>query len=74
MNTELNTNSIALIALCNEYCQTVEHASESERDDFIASMLRLLPRLYISAADLQIDPSLEDDMFYIDQALGRRLL
>lgn len=69
MNTELNTNSIALIALCNEYCQTVEHASESERDDFIASMLRLLPRLYISAADLQIDPSLEDEMFYIDQAL-----
>ena len=69
MNTELNTNSIALIALCNEYCQTVEHASESERDDFIASMLRLLPRLYISAADLQIDTSLEDEMFYIDQAL-----
>lgn len=54
-NTALNNNSLAFIALCNEYCVAIENARESERDDFIASMLRLLPRLYISASDLKVD-------------------
>lgn len=54
-NTALNNNSLAFIALCNEYCEAIENARESERDDFIASMLRLLPRLYISASDLKVD-------------------
>lgn len=69
MDTELNTNSIALIALCNEYCRKVEQASGSERDAFIDDMLRLLPRLYISASDLQTDSLLDEGSFYIDQAL-----
>ena len=69
MDTELSTNSIALIALCNEYCQTVEHASESERDDFVSAMLRLLPRIYIAASDMQIPLELEEEEFYIEPAL-----
>lgn len=69
MDTELSTNSIALIALCNEYCQAVEHVSETQREDFIATVLRLLPRLYIAASDMQIPPDMDDEVFYLEQAL-----
>lgn len=68
MNSSLNTNAIAFIGLCNEFCIAVEHAPESERDEFIDSMLRLLPRLYISATDLTVD-RIDDDDPYIDSAL-----
>ena len=54
-STVLNNNSLAFIGLCNEYCQTLESARETECDDFIAAMLRLLPRIYITASDLKID-------------------
>ncbi|MDE5642196.1 MAG: DUF5063 domain-containing protein [Muribaculaceae bacterium] len=57
----MTTNSLAFIALCNEYCAAVEHARESGHDDFTDTMLRLLPRLYISATDLHcevIDPDI----------------
>ncbi|WP_303633405.1 DUF5063 domain-containing protein, partial [uncultured Muribaculum sp.] len=64
----LNNNSLAFIGLCNEYCQTLESARETECDDFIAAMLRLLPRIYITASDLKIDDlGLEEP--YIDGRL-----
>ncbi len=63
----INNNALAFIALCNEYCQTLERVREADRDDFVASMLRLLPRIYISASDLKIDSVLEDA--YIDGKL-----
>ena len=40
-STILNPNSLAFIALCNEYCVAVENARESERSEFIAEMLIL---------------------------------
>lgn len=49
---ELSNNSLALIALCNEYCAAVENAERTPARDFVASMLRLLPRIYICATDL----------------------
>lgn len=48
----LSNNQLAFLALSNEYCHAVESASEAERGDFVASMLKLLPRIYISATDL----------------------
>lgn len=63
---QLSPNSLAFIALSNEYCEAIETASAADRDEFVNSMLRLLPRLYISATDLQPD---DDDMAYIDDAL-----
>lgn len=48
----MNTNILALIALCNEYCSAVENCAGSTREEFVASMLRLLPRIYISASDI----------------------
>lgn len=52
MNT-LTPNALAFLALCNEYCVAAENAREAERSDFVATMLRLLPRLYIAATDLR---------------------
>ncbi len=63
----MTNNTLAFIALCNEYCAAVEHARETESTDFVRTMLRLLPRLYISAADLQAESALFDS--YIDSAL-----
>ena len=59
----LNTNSLAFIALCNEYCAAVEDVRESDKDDFVQSMLRLLPRLYISATDLKVETLDEEDAY-----------
>ncbi len=66
----LNNNSLAFIALCNEYCRALESARETERTDFIAAMLRLLPRLYISATDLTVElTSPDEEDTYITPAL-----
>ena len=64
----LQPNALAFIALCNEYCYAIENARESERGEFVAAMLRLLPRLYISASDLRVDLMTDEDP-YIDSAL-----
>ena len=61
----LNTNSLAFIALCNEYCAAVEDVRESDKDDFVQSMLRLLPRLYISATDLKVETLDEEDAYLV---------
>ena len=45
---------LGITALVAEYCVTLENASEAEREEFIASMLRLLPRIYIDFNDLTL--------------------
>lgn len=64
----LSNNSLAFIALSNEYCQAIENNSLTDRDEFIDSMLRLLPRLYISASDLNSNDD-SDEAGYIDDSL-----
>ncbi len=64
---ELPTNSIAFIGLCNEYCAAVEGARDCDRSSFVDSMLRLLPRIYISATDLRV--GVIEDEAYIEPAL-----
>lgn len=66
---ELSPNSLAFIALCNEFCFAVENVGESTRSAFVTSMLRLLPRIYISATDLKPEPLLDEDEAYIDSFL-----
>ncbi|MBO4379492.1 MAG: DUF5063 domain-containing protein [Muribaculaceae bacterium] len=53
--SKLNNNALAFIALCNEYCGEVENAPLDEKDAFVEKMVRMLPRIYISALDLRID-------------------
>lgn len=68
-NGKLSTNSIAFIGLCNEYCAAIERCDSSEQQDFVAEMLRLLPRIYITATDLKTDADYTDDNVFIDDAL-----
>lgn len=64
----MTTNAITFIGLCNEYCVAVENARETDRDEFVSLMLRLLPRLYITATDLVAAGGDEpaDDVFLAD--------
>lgn len=53
---ELSPNSLAFIALANEYCQVLETVGERESSQLMSDLLKLLPRLYISATDLEQGP------------------
>lgn len=64
----MESNSIVFVGLCDEYCRELEGAREAERDEFVDRMLKLLPRIYISAYDILQNVDLDDDV-YIDQAL-----
>ncbi len=64
--SRLSPNALAFIGLCNEYCHAVEMARESQQDEFVRSMLRLLPRLYISATDLNVD---DRDEVYLESSM-----
>lgn len=61
----MTNNALAFTALCNEYCSACENAASMEPHDFAGMMLRLLPRIYISASDLTDEGALDDG--YIDQ-------
>ncbi len=60
----MNNNSLAFTALCNEYCATLERAAQMDERDLVGNMARLLPRIYICAADLK-EPTLDEEG-YID--------
>ena len=64
----LSPNTIAFIALTNEFCQTLENTRETTRDEFIDAMLRMLPRIYMSATDLDVT-LLDEDEAYIQPFL-----
>lgn len=48
-------NSFAFYSLSLKYCTAVENAADTTVDDFVDEMIRLLPRLYISACELPTD-------------------
>lgn len=64
-NPQLSNNTLALIALCNEYCQSAEQARDLGRDGFTDAILRLLPRIYIAATDVPQSPD-GSEMFMQD--------
>ena len=66
-NNQLSPNSLAFIALANEYCRAIEKAPEFDKPDFLVQMLKLLPRIYISASDINIKESSEE--YYIEPYL-----
>ncbi|MCM1028238.1 MAG: DUF5063 domain-containing protein [Pseudoflavonifractor sp.] len=71
----MRPDEIAFIALCNDYCSALEQvvsgidSALSSRPAFIASMLGLLPRLYISASDCFSDSADFDDDYFDDMAM-----
>ncbi len=57
---KISPNSLSFIALTNEFCQAVEHAESATRENFLAVMLKILPRIYIIASDLEHEFSFSD--------------
>ena len=80
---KLAPNSLSFIALTNEFCQAVEHAESATREDFLANMLKILPRIYIIAHDLErdftfsdysIEPYLTEDVYnQVSEVMSRVL-
>lgn len=66
-NNTLSPTSLAFIALTNEFCEHVENCADYGRDGFVESMVKLLPRIYITAID--IEPSLD----YLDAIISSSL-
>lgn len=64
----LSPNAISFIALTNEYCQVMERTRETSREEFVRTMLKLLPRIYMAATDLDVT-ALDDDDSYIPSFL-----
>lgn len=78
----LSPNSLAFIALCNEYCNTIQAAGHSDADaqetsprqELVAAACKLLPRIYICAGDLitgdpSVDVTLGEEDAYISPSL-----
>lgn len=69
---QLSPNSLAFVALINEYCAQLEQAPSLGRDNFVQAMAKLLPRIYITALDMpapvmlgevEIPPSLDEEQY-----------
>lgn len=56
----MTPNTLAFIALANEYCAAIERDGYPTAGALAREMTRLLPRIYICAADLPYDESEAD--------------
>lgn len=66
----ISPNALSLIGLCNEYCTALGQAQQTDKNDFIKTMLRLLPRIYITATDLENADAIDDfGGFYLEEAM-----
>lgn len=65
--SSVSRNGLAFIALANEFCHDIEHALEYEQEEFVAKMLKLLPRIYIAATDIPEND--EDENYCVDPYL-----
>ena len=79
-NNKLSPNELAFIALTNEYCQTIERIHDYDRNTFVATMVKLLPRIFITADDLEmnvmtdayIEPALKETQYeQVRQAIAQ---
>ena len=70
-NSKLAPNSLAFIALSNEFCSAIENAMEFEKEDFVAKMLKMWPRIYMTITDIDIEESNEDfyALPYLDESV-----
>ena len=68
--TTLSRNTLAFIALANEYCQDVENALDKDKNEFLTGMLKQLPRIYIAASDVvEKERDEEDELYYVESYL-----
>lgn len=71
---ELKPNTLAFIGLCRDYVATTENMEQLDGQEFLTRMARLLPRIYMTAFDLEVplsvsgeepmlEPYLEEDYY-----------
>ncbi len=48
----IHTRLINLVALCSEYCATLENSGDMEKEDFVNVLLGYLPRIYFEFHDI----------------------
>lgn len=65
----MNTNTLAFIALCNEYCSLLQNPAAQTVTKLTDNLLRLLPRIYICARDLKEESLSFSEDAWIDHAL-----
>lgn len=65
---KLTNNQLSVIALANEYCQSLELVASVTPEEFVGKMIRLLPRIYISVSDL-LPGQIEEDLDYSMDAI-----
>ena len=61
-NDKLSPTSLAFIALTNEYCQLVENCGDYGKEGLVEALIKLLPRIYITATDLESSLDFYDSM------------
>lgn len=69
--TTLSRNTLAFIALANEFCQDIECALDKDKKDFLTAIAKQLPRIYIAVSDVvESERDEEDDeLYYIESYL-----
>lgn len=67
---DIKPNTLSLIALCREYCAEIEGVDEADATEFVRAIVRLLPRIYIAATDLDRMVTVEESE---DQGLDNYL-
>lgn len=51
----IKTRLIHLVALCSDFCVTLENATELEQDELVKSLLGYLPRIYFEFLDIEAE-------------------
>lgn len=58
---EIRTRLINLVALCSDYCVTIENSGSIERADLVSALLGYLPRIYYEFHDIAPGESASPD-------------
>lgn len=72
----MTNNTLAFIALSNEYCSAIENSAEAtDARAFVGQMLSLLARIYICARDLEPDSAADEGYIesYLEEETYNRL-
>ena len=54
-------NTVEFVTVAAEYCAYIERTNQLQRKEFVGTMLKLLPLLYIKAQMLPVDEPLNDE-------------
>jgi len=64
LSDETRRNLLSVTALASEYCNILENAREAEKEDFVATVLPYLPRLYSAFYELDVPESSDFESGY----------